>query len=193
MCVSAAVLAAAALVTAAVGTAATIDNANYQRGMAGLQLAQQRDEMREQRKDIQLQAQEAEAARLEEYRNQREANLLALAGSGTGQNMSWLQGIDPANEKALKHDLANIRLGLAGGENRLAQQIRVNKTQDLIADKTRDAQIFGSVIDFAGQALGTASYYNSYAPGAKVPAGGSPTVTVGGGGGGGGGASRGGF
>jgi len=172
MCTTAVILAGAALATSAAGTAVSIGSSNYQRGMAGLQLAEQRDQMRQQRKDIQLQAQEAEALRLQDYRRSREANLLALAGGGTGQNMSWLQGIDQANEAALKMDLANIRLGLAGGENRLAQQIRVNKTQDLIADKARDAQVFGSLIDFAGSAVKTAGYYDTY----KLPSSGASGI-----------------
>lgn len=159
MCISAAVIAGASLVVGAAGTIASIDNANYQAGMMELQLAEQRDQMREQRELEKLAAKEAELARLREFSENREANLLALAASGVGQSMSFMQGREVADRKALEHDLSNIRLGDAVGSKRFADQIRVNRLQGQVAQTQKKSAVFGSLLDFAGDAVGAASYY----------------------------------
>lgn len=177
MCVT---LLAATLVTAAVSTVATIDNANYQAGMMELQLAEQREQLQQQREMERIAAMEAETLRLQDFRFQRNANLLALAASGTGQHMSFLQGIAPAEERALRTDLANIRLGRLGAENRIAQQIRVNRTQGLINQANKQSAVLGAVLDGVGSAVGAASFYNSTrAPGSgSKPSGSGRTGSV---------------
>lgn len=160
MCVT---LLVASLAVATVSTVASIDNANYQAGMAELQLNEQREQMLKEKENQRLQAQEAEIARLREYQELRDANLLALAASGVGQNMSFMQGMEVANQRALRRDLSNIRLGQLGAENRIAQQIRVNRTQLQITNANRDSAVLGSVLDGIGSALGAASFYGQTA------------------------------
>lgn len=162
MCISATVIAAASLAVAAVGTAATIDNANYQAKMTEFQLADQRDQQRQQMEAQRLQGMEAEAARLEEFRRMRAANLAILAGDGWGQNMSYLQGIEQAENRALRYDLANIRIGDLQGRSRIASDIRVNKVQSKINAANRSAQVFGAALDFAGSAVKAGQYYQNY-------------------------------
>lgn len=172
MCVS---LLVASLVVAAGSTVMSIDNANYQAGMTELQLNEQAEQMRKEQENVRLQAMEAEVARLEEYRQVREANLLALAGSGVGQNMSFMQGMEVANDRALRRDLANIRLGKLGGENRIAQQIRVNRTQLMISEANRSAAVLGAGLDFLGSAIQAGNIYQQ----TRTPGGNSRTRTSG--------------
>jgi hypothetical protein len=166
MCVS---LLAASLVVAVGSTLMQMDNANYQAGMTKLQLNEQREQMLKEQENVRLQAMEAEVARLEEYRQIREANLASLAGSGVGQSMSFMQGMEPANEKALKRDLANIRLGKLGGENRIAQQIRVNRTQLMISQANKKSAMIGAGLDFLGSALQAGNVYDQ----TRAPGGGN--------------------
>jgi hypothetical protein len=160
MCVT---LLVASLVVAAGSTAMQIDSANYQAGMTKLQLNEQQEQMRKEQENVRLQAQEAEIARLEEYRQLREANLAGLAASGVGQNMSFTQGMEVASERALRRDLANIRLGKLGGENRIAQQIRVNRTQLAISQANKKSAIIGAGLNFVGSAIQAGNIYSSTA------------------------------
>lgn len=170
MCVS---LLVASLVVTAAGTAMSIDNANYQAGMTKLQLNEQREQMLKEQANVRLQAQEAEVARLEEYRLTREANLLALAGSGVGQSMSFMQGIEQASDKALRRDLANIRIGRIGNENRIAQQIRVNRTQLAVSEANRRSAVIGAGLKLAGSMISAGNIYGqTRTPGGKAPSSG---------------------
>ncbi|MCE2842498.1 MAG: hypothetical protein LW689_06935 [Novosphingobium sp.] len=177
MCISATVLAIASLATAAAGTVVSISaasaNARAQQDMLDLQ----RKQMLEQRQMEALQAQEAAVQRAEDYRRQRAANLAALAASGVGENMSFLQGIAPAEEKALRTDLANIRLGFLGGQNRMADEIRVNRLNRDIVGMNKTASIAGSLINFAGSAAQIGNFYQTYNTPKATPRG---TATTGG-------------
>lgn len=162
MCISATALAIASLVTAAAGTAVSISaasaNAAAQQEMLDLQRKQMRVEMEQQV----LQAQEAAMARMQDYRRQRAANLAAMAASGVSQNLSFLQGIEPAEEQALRTDLANIRLGFLGGQNRMIEEIRVNRLNSKVVSMNKTASIAGSLINFGQSAIGAANYAQTY-------------------------------
>lgn len=174
MCISATVLAAASIGIAAAGTVATIDNANYQAKMAEFQLEEQRDAIRSQREAMRLQGMEGEIARIREFEEMRARNLAALASSGVGQNNSYLQGIEKAEERALRFDLTNIRLGMAGEDNRLMNQARSTRYASTINRANRNSAVVGSLFNFASQAVGAASLYGTY----KTPS--APSGTGGG-------------
>ncbi len=159
MCISAAIIAGVSLAASAVGAVATIDNNNYQAGMLQLQMDEQKKQLRDQQKFEQLKAQEAELARLEDYRGLREANLSAIAGSGVGQNLSFLGGISKSDEQALKMDLGNIRLGMLGEQNRIANQIRVNDTEVRMAKSNAKSANFAAGIGFVKDATKIAQFY----------------------------------
>lgn len=160
MCVSAAIIAGVSLAASAIGTVATIDNNNYQAGMLKLQMDEQKNQLREQQKFEQLKAQEAELARLEDYRGLREANLLAVAGSGVGQNLSFLSGVSESDEKALRMDLSNIRLGMLGEQNRIANQIRVNDIDVRMAKSNAKSANLAAGINFVKDVTKAADYYS---------------------------------
>lgn len=159
MCVSAIIIAGASLAASAAGTIATIDNNNYQAGMLKLQMDEQKKQLRDQQKFEELKAQEVELARLEDYRGLREANLLAVAGSGVGQNLSFLSGVSASDEKALKMDLGNIRLGMLGEQNRIANQIRVNDIDVRMAKSNAKSANLAAGIGFVKDATKIASTY----------------------------------
>lgn len=159
MCVSALVIAGVSLAASAAGTIATIDNNNYQAGMLKLQMDEQKKQLRDQQKFEELKAQEVELTRLEDYRGLREANLLAVAGSGVGQNLSFLSGVSASDEKALKMDLGNIRLGMLGEQNRIANQIRVNDIDVRMAKSNAKSANLAAGIGFVKDATKIASTY----------------------------------
>lgn len=179
MCISAAVIAGASLAVSAVGTVASIDNANYQAKMQQFQLEEQQSQLRQQMEMQRLQGMEAEAARLEEFRRQRAANMAVLAGDGMGQNMSFLQGIDKAEQRALRYDLANIRIGDLQGRNRLSSDIRVNRIAGQVNRANRSAALTGALIDFAGSAVKAGNYYgNNRTPGGGGSSGSSGSLNT---------------
>ena len=159
MCVSALIIAGVSLAASAAATVATIDSNNYQAGMLKLQMDEQKSQLREQQKFEQLRAQEAELARLENYQGLREANLLAVAGSGVGQNLSFLGGVTQADEKALRMDLSNIRLGQLGEQNRIANQIRVNDIDVRMAKSNAKSANLAAGIGFVKDATKIAKFY----------------------------------
>lgn len=159
MCISAAVLAGAALAASAVGTAATISSAKANQRMQEYQLDAQKKQMQEEREIASLQAQEAELARLDEFRRQRAANLAAVAASGVGQNISFLEGIAPAEERALKLDIRNLRMGDLATGNRIAEQIRVNRMSRQVAGINARNQVIGAITGFIGDAASTGREY----------------------------------
>lgn len=165
MCISATVLAVASLATAAVGTAVSISAANANAAAEQERLKIQQEQYRQELEMQRLQALEAENERVKAFRLQRAANLAAMAASGVGENMSFLQGIAPAEEQALRVDLRNIRLGQMGNENRMAAEIRVNRLNSAVTNYNRKVQIAGSLIDFAGSAVNAGQYASNYKSG----------------------------
>ncbi len=174
MCISATVLAAASLATAAVGTAIQIDATNAQTDAQNAMARLQQQQMESQAQAQRLQALEAEAARLEDFRRQRAANLAALASMGLSENRSFLDGIEPSNERALQFDLRNLRLGMLGQESRLADEIRVNRAGVSMNNANRSASNFGSMISLAGSAIGAAQFNSMYG----TPGGGRTGTTM---------------
>lgn len=159
MCISAAVLAGLSLAASATGTVASISAAKTNAKMQRYQLDEQKKQLNEEREIARLQAMEAENTRLEEFRRQRAANLAAIAASGVGENRSFLQGIAPAEEKALRLDLRNIRMGNTMAENRLAAQIRVNRLSRDVAGINARNQIIGAAAGFIGDAASIGTNY----------------------------------
>jgi hypothetical protein len=162
MCVSAAVVAGVSLFTAAAGTALSISNANYQAGLAEIQLQEQRDALRQQSENLRLQGMEQELERIRAFEENRARNLAALAATtGFGQNQSYLQGVEKAEDKALKTDLTNIRLGIAGEQNRVAGQIRSTQFESKVNRANRNAAVTGSLLNFASSAVSAGQTYRT--------------------------------
>lgn len=161
MCVTVAI-ATAALVSSAVGTAASISSANANKKMAQYQADIEKKQLEQEREIARAQAAEAEVARLDEFNRTRAANLAAIAASGVGQNMSFLQGIAGAEEQALALDLRNLRLGALVGENRMADQIKVNRVSRQVAGINATNQKIGAVAGFVNSAANIANFATTY-------------------------------
>lgn len=169
MCVSAAVIAGVSLATAAVSTVMQIDNANYQHKMLLLQQQEQLKQLTGQRVDAEQAGLEAQLNRIEEFERQRQSNLAAMAAqTGFGTNMGYFQGTRQAEEKALKYDLNNIRLGVLGEQNRITGQERQIGFQRNVSSANRKSAVFGSLMNFASSAVGTAYQYDQL----RTPTGG---------------------
>jgi hypothetical protein len=166
MCISAAAaLAAATLVAAGTSTAVSIGAANANNRAQQTMLDEQQNQLKEEREIARLQAQEAEIERLNDFRRQRASNAAALAASGVRENISFLQGVMPAEERALRLDIGNIRMGDIAGQNRIASQIRVNRFSRDVAGFNASMQKVGAVASFVGTAASVGSSYNQ----TKIP------------------------
>ena len=159
MCVTATVLAAASLVAASAGTAVSISAAQANKRAQQTMLDEQRKQLNEEREIARLQAQEAEVERLNDFRRQRASNAAALAASGVRENISFLQGVMPAEERALRLDVANIRMGDIAGQNRIASQIRVNRFSRDVAGFNAQAQSIGAIASLVGTAAQIGATY----------------------------------
>lgn len=168
MCVTATVLAAASLVAASAGTAVSISAAQANKRAQQTMLDEQRKQLNEEREIARLQAQEAEVERLNDFRRQRASNAAALAASGVRENISFLQGVMPAEERALRLDIGNIRMGDIAGQNRLASQIRVNRFSRDVAGFNAQAQSIGAIASLVGTAAQIGATYGQ----TKTPSGG---------------------
>jgi len=163
MCVSAAVAAAVTLVAAGTSTVASIGAANANKRAQQTMLDEQQKQLKEEREIARLQAQEAEIERLNDFRRQRASNAAALAASGVRENISFLQGIMPAEERALRLDIGNIRMGDITGQNSIASQIRVNRFSRDVAGFNASMQKIGAVASFVGTAASVGSSFNQTA------------------------------
>lgn len=159
MCVSAAVLAAAALVAAGTSTVVSIASAEGNKRAQQSMLDEQQKQLKEEREIARLQAQEAEIQRFNEFRRQRATNAASLAASGVRENISFLQGIMPAEERALRLDIGSIRMGDIMGQNRIASQIRVNRLSRDVAGFNASMQKVGAVASFVGTAASIGKEY----------------------------------
>jgi hypothetical protein len=165
MCVSATVLAAASLVAASAGTAVSISAAQANKRAQQSMLDEQRKQLNEEREIARLQAQEAEVERLNDFRRQKPSNAASLAASGVRENISFLQGVMPAEERALRLDIGAIRMGDITGQNRIASRIRVNRFSRDVAGFNARAQTIGAVASLVGTAASVGSSYNQ----TKIP------------------------
>lgn len=112
-----------------VGAAMTASAAQAENEYRQYQLNIQNKQLENDRKLAELNASQVENQRRQEARRLRATNEAFLAGSGIGQSMSFLEGADKAADRALREDVASLRLNLATTTSRIADQIAVNKAQ----------------------------------------------------------------
>lgn len=112
-----------------VGAAMTASAAQAENEYRQFQLDVQNKQLENDRKLAELNASQVENQRRQEARRLRATNEAFLAGSGIGQSMSFLEGADKAADRALRQDIASLRLNLATTTSRIADQISVNKAQ----------------------------------------------------------------
>jgi len=132
------------------------------------QIEIQNRQLEEDRKQAEIQALQQENARQEASRRARASNEAFIASSGIGENISFLQGAEVAAEKNLRTDVASLRLNAAIGQNRIADQITVNKAEGQFATAkagmTSQAAWTGAITNTVGSALSNAYkgyYYNT--------------------------------
>jgi len=131
---------------------------NYQIEIQNRQLA-------EDKKQAEIQALQQENARQDASRRARATNEAFIASSGVGENISFLQGADVVAEKNLRTDVASLRLNAVIGQNRIADQIMVNKAEGQFATAkagmTSQAAWTGAVTSTVGSALSNAYRYKT--------------------------------
>lgn len=138
MCVTAAVLAVGSLVASTAVTAVgsfvqarnATDVANTEYEFRSKQLQVQNTQLIEDMRLAEVQAMQQENERQEQARRLRAANEAFIAGSGVGENISYLQGTQKANDLALRQDISNLRLQSAVTRGRLVDQIGVNRLEN---------------------------------------------------------------
>lgn len=141
MCISAAVLAVGSLVASTAVTAVgSIVNARQASDIAyqeadyrSKQLQVQNTQLIEDMRLAEVQAMQQENERQDQARRLRAANDAFIAGSGVGENISYMQGTDKANDLAVRQDVANLRLQSAVQRGRIVDQIGVNRMENQFA------------------------------------------------------------
>lgn len=130
------------------------------------QLGVQNKQVAEDAALVEAQAMQAEAERLEEARRTRATNVAFVAGSGVGENRSFLFGIEKANDGQVRNDVADMRLNALVQRGRMADQIGVNKVESQFAfEKSRAIgrqAMTTAAFSTASNALGNAYKLNAY-------------------------------
>jgi hypothetical protein len=174
MCVS--LLVASTLVSAvggAVQYAQTSAAAESEAAFRNYQLDVQNKQLEEDRRLAELQALETENQRRDRAREIRAANEAYTAGSGVGENRSFLQGSGVAADAALRQDITNIRLQGSVARGRITDQIGVNRVEQqfamqrasMIGSQAASSAIFGTI----GSGITNAYRYNQYKTTGKFP------------------------
>lgn len=162
MCVTA-VLAAVAVVAAAGGMMAKIQQANGMKANASYQRDVQNKQAQEARDTARIQALEQENARTSEFERARSSAMAAIGASGLGDHISFFQGIDNEAQSAYLRDVRNVRLNLVQQQSTIADQVQVNNFSARIAKSNAGAMKLGAVAEFAQSAMSAASFYKSNA------------------------------
>lgn len=152
---------------ALLGIAGGIMGARAQASSAKLEAAVNKFQIEMQNKQLKLendildqQAQQASVMRMEQARKVEETNIAAMSAMGVGENISYAQGIRPANEKALRRDILTMKSNLAFSQYRVSDQIRINNIQAAAgvagAQMKGNAAIAGAWMKGAAIAIDTA-------------------------------------
>lgn len=124
----------------------------------------QNRQLEEDKKQAEIMGLQQENARQDASRRARAANEAFIASSGVGQNISFLQGADVVADENLRRDVASLRLNTTIGQNRIADQIMVNKAEGQFAtakaSMTSQAAWTGAITNTIGSALSNA--YKGY-------------------------------
>jgi hypothetical protein len=97
------------------------------------QIEIQNRQLEEDKKQAEIMGLQQENARQDASRRARAANEAFIASSGIGENISFLQGAEVVADQNLRRDVASLRLNTAIGQNRIADQIMVNKVEGQFA------------------------------------------------------------
>lgn len=168
MCISAAAaIAGATIVSAGVTAFSAIQGANARKDQARFQADMSRKEIARRMKMERLRAGQEEGAKAAEFARNRSRQLAAIAASQgfQGENISFLQGIDPEQRRQFRDTSMAIRLGLAADESLGADQIQVTDVGYDYAKFNSGLQKIQAGGDFIGQAAQAASFYQTNKPG----------------------------
>ena len=138
--------------------------AETQAAFRNYQIDIQNRQLEEDKKQAEIQGLQQENARQDASRRARAANEAFIASSGVGENISFLQGAETVADENLRRDVASLRLNTAIGQNRIADQIMVNKAEGQFATAkagmTSQAAWTGAITNTVGSALSNA--YKGY-------------------------------
>lgn len=170
MCITMA-LAAASVAIGGVGAISGIGAANANKKAQIQQLKLQNRQLREQAAMEGIASANEEFAKALDFEAGRSASLAAIGASGVGENISFFQGLDPANKAAFSRDVANLRLNLTAKEGSISDQIGVNDVGMKVAKINANASKVGAVTDFMQTAMSAASFYSQYRTPARAGGG----------------------
>lgn len=162
MCISATVAIAGASLFAAGATLYTgIQSANANARYAQFDADMKKKELRERTQLSTIEAMQKESAAWADYERNRSRQLAAMAFANgfQGENISFFQGIDPAQREEFGDTSMAIRLGLAADHSSLADQIRVSDASAKHAKFNASMDKIGAVGNFVGQVAQAGSYY----------------------------------
>jgi hypothetical protein len=155
-----------------VGAAMTAASAKAENDFRQYQIDIQNKQEAENLKLAELNAAQVEQSRQAEARRLRASNIAFLASSGA-TNYSFFEGADKAADRALRKDIASLRLNLATTTSRIADQIAVNKAQSQFSNLSTNLQTASAYTNaaFRSASLGFDNQYKGqyYSTGNKGP------------------------
>lgn len=167
MCVTA-ILAGAALVASAVGTYSSIKSANAQARSEQYVEQIKRKQLSEQAAMNKLAAAEQENQRGLQYASERSSALAAIGASGLGDHISFFQGLEPSNQDQFNDEVRAIRLNLTHSNSQIADSIQVSNFTSKMAKFNASMSKVGALAKFAGDAVSTFQFYQTYKTPAKA-------------------------
>jgi len=168
MCISMALIAGATLLAGAATAYSKISTAQANAGLAKYENAVRTKQLNERRDMEQLSAIETENQRTAEFQRARSTAFAAIGASGIGENISFIQGIDPEQQKALLRDVRNVRLNLTSTESGIRDEIQVGAYGVRVAKANATNATIGALADFAQTAMSAVSFYKTYGTPARA-------------------------
>lgn len=114
------------------------------------QMDMQNRQLEEEQQMMRLKTQQQEAERISQANDLRSRNMAWQAASGVDENYSYLEGIDPYNDRMLAGDLGALSLNQRYQTNRIADQIAVNRAQSAFAGTKAGLETMGGYLKAAG-------------------------------------------
>jgi len=108
-------------------------NAEIDHMFSMAQLDIQDEQLRSEAENIRIRATQQMTQRMAEANRIHTANMVHIAGSGVGENLSYEQGVREANQRELGSDINAIMMDGAQQGLRLADQIRVNSIERIFS------------------------------------------------------------
>lgn len=139
--------------------------ADFQAKAAAYQETMRQQQLQREADQAKLAAAQTESVKTDDFMRRRSAALAAIGASGLGEDISFFQGIDPEQQRAILRDVSTTRLNLAGNLANIADQIQISGFRTDIARYNAESSKVAATMQFAGKVMETVNSIATYASG----------------------------